>query len=399
MKNLLERAKGSALDILVGSIDPVSPITLLLPNNEQIRSLDFLDNRWSDIREFSEFNSGPLPLLRILKIYAVGRIGLDGTDAMIPSSAPLFNNAVNLQEFSLHTQTWPPLNHFVFPNLTFFDLFAPMGIIKASQLLDFLEASPMLQTVRIQGITVDGVPRERAVVLHNVRSFCLVVYIGECGYELAAHISCPSAKHTSLAHEIDAEDIVPQDIFPTSVSWNAIVRQYMRSPVEDVALEITITPDIAIACSLIFRSPDASVIRLRFKVAAINQDEDEDEDEDRVEAFAEMFCEVFSQASRTIRDLANVKRLQIRHNCPFLDNTRTIRIVDEVRRLFGSLDPLEELIFYRCEMEPYLNSFIEHPELHYLRQPVVFPSVRATVLIEIVLQIRRDCLDLCTTTP
>ena len=50
VKNLLERAKGSALDILVGSTDPVSTIALLLPHTEQIRSLDFNYSLWADIQ-------------------------------------------------------------------------------------------------------------------------------------------------------------------------------------------------------------------------------------------------------------------------------------------------------------------------------------------------------------
>ena len=252
----------------------------------------------------------------------------------------------------------------------------------------------MLQTARIQIyglVSFDGVPQKRVTVLHNVKSFCLVMSDGERGYKLATHISCPSATRTSLTHEHvkDADGVTPQEIFPASVPWNAIVRQYTKSPVEDVALEITIALDSTTACSLVFRSSDASVIRLRFEVAGIDQDEDEEGD--RVEASIEMFCEVFSQVSRTIRDLANVKRLQIRHNSLFLDDTQTIPIVDEVRRLFESLDPLEELIFYHREMRPYLDSLIEYPGFHYVGRPVVFPPsevsrswIRCTHLLGIV---------------
>ena len=50
VKNLLERVKGSALDILVGSTDSVSTIALLLPHTEQIRSLDFNYSLWADIQ-------------------------------------------------------------------------------------------------------------------------------------------------------------------------------------------------------------------------------------------------------------------------------------------------------------------------------------------------------------
>ena len=60
-----------------------------------------------------------------------------------------------------------------------------------------------------------------------------------------------------------------------------------RSPVYEksgrVALEIKIAPDPTIASSPTFRSPDATVISLRFEVAANDEDEDKDGDEDELE--------------------------------------------------------------------------------------------------------------------
>ena len=97
----------------------------------------------------------------------------------------------------------------------------------------------------------------------------------------------------------------------------------------------------AIACSLTSRSPDATVIKLHFEITPI----DEGEGENWFEMFfAAMYREVFSQASRTIWDLPlldDVKRLRPRSR----EWGRSGRY--EVERLFKSVAPLEELVFYR----------------------------------------------------
>jgi hypothetical protein len=58
------------------------------------------------------------------------------------------------------------------------------------------------------------------------------------GYRIAVHISCPFVKSTSLKHDQQTVLILPEKIFPTSVSWNTIIHQYTKSPVEEVAFEI-----------------------------------------------------------------------------------------------------------------------------------------------------------------
>ena len=373
MKNLLECVGGCPLDI-VSYRSAVDVMLLLLPYTKQIRSLDFNFNTWPEIRTFSELNSGPLPLLRMLRINEIEGIDLDNPDAMIPS-IPFFSTAVNMQEFQLHSWNWLPLNHFVFPNLTFFELSAIRGELQAAQLLGFLEASLMLQTVHMDMygvISFDGVPRERVAVLHNVKSFCLVMGDGEPCCKLATHISCPSVKHTSLTrqHE-DLDSSTPQEIFPASVSWNTIIRQYTSSPLEEVALEMEASPNLTITCSLTFRSPDASVIQLH---SAFATDGVEDEDEDEFEmSLTEMYCEVFSQASRTIRDFAlptNIKRLRICHTSPVFYRTQTTRTTEEIGQLLKSVGPLEELLLHQCDMEAYLASF------HDFGKPVEFPPIK-----------------------
>ena len=391
VKTLLERAKGTTLDVFSSWMDPISAIALLIPHIKQVGLLDFVDNRWVDIRMFSAltFSSGPLPLLRTLSINATG-ISISGSDVMNPPPPAFFSNAMNLQEFRLRSEGSPFLNHFAFPNLTFFELsVVPMEELRASQLLDFLEASPMLQAVRVKidgDIFLDDVPQERVVVLPNLESLCLVFSDGGPGYGLAAHISCPSAKHTTFTHEGGTGLVIPHEIFPASAPWNTIVRQYTRSPVEEITLEIR-TPLNAIECSLTFRSPDTTFIRLHFTTVA--------SDEDVVEAwvtFVAMYLEVFSQASRTIRDLpllADVKRLHIRHGDSVPD--QIAYITNEVGQLFKSVGPLEELAFYHCDMQPYFAPFLDYPELRDVEKPAAFPPIKELTILRPRHVSRKDC--------
>ena len=255
----------------------------------------------------------------------------------------------------------------------------------ALHLLDFFEASPMLQVVHVKiigDIFLDDVPQERVVVLADAESLSLVMSDGEPGYELAAHISCPSAKHTSLTHECekDAGRMIPEEIsmFPASVSWNVIVRHYTRSPVEEVALEMKTLSNFTIECSLTFRSPDATTVSLHFALPA--QDEDEYEEyEDRLEVLVQMYWKVFSQACRTIRDLTlltNIKRLRICHICLVSFHSQTMGATNEVRQLFKSVGPLEELVLHQCDMQAYLASFHHYRGLHDIKEPVVFPPIK-----------------------
>ena len=373
VKTLLERAKGSPLDILVNCMDPISAtVPLLSPHTKQIGRLHFVFSLWADIQKFLELNSGPLPLLHALMICNIAETIVDSSRTITPLSPPLFSNAVNLQEFRLHSESLPLLNHFVFPSLTFFELsVVSQERFRASQLLDFLEASPMLQVARMRiltNISLEGVPRERVVILHKVELFYLVVSDGEPGYKIATHMSCPSAKDTSLTHRYNRKDNhrTPWEIFPTSVLWNAIVRQYTRSGVEEVTFQTETPSDHFVAYSLTFRSPDATTIELRFEVI---MDKDEDDGWSRPEKFsARIYQEVFYQASRTIQDLpllADVKRLRMSHSGPVLDYTQITRIANEVGRLLGSVGPLEESL-----------PFLDHSDFRNLEELIVFPPIK-----------------------
>ena len=372
-KTLLERAKGSALDIITERGDPASVVTLLLPHNQQIKSLEFELGHWEDIQKFSEVNSGPLPLLRTLKINVVNGPDLDNLPNMAPPSLPLFTSAVNLKEFVLHSERFPFLNHFVFPNLTSFELFAIPGVERyhASELLDFLEASPMLRTVRVKiiaDLVHEDVPRERVVVLPDTETFSLVVSDGEHGFITAAHISCPSARNTSLAHEKGA-DVIPQEIFPTSTLWKAIVYQYTSRPVESVELKIGMHRDPVFTFSLVFRSPDTTALQLGFKVSAC------DEEEGHPVSQYELHDKAFSQTVRTILDhpsVAEIKRLRIQHMISF-EPEDDITATSDVGHLFKSLSTLDELVLCGCDLHLYLAPFFNYS---VGKHTFVFPAVK-----------------------
>ena len=72
LKILLERMKGSTLDIVSCFSAPARIMTLLPPHTKQIRSLDFDCTLWADIQRFLELNSGPLLLFCMLRISATG---------------------------------------------------------------------------------------------------------------------------------------------------------------------------------------------------------------------------------------------------------------------------------------------------------------------------------------
>ncbi|KAF9783464.1 hypothetical protein BJ322DRAFT_154931 [Thelephora terrestris] len=314
VKTLLGRAKGSALDVIVGPGVSASITTLLSSRTEQFRSLCFEDNGSEDIKMFLEANYGPLPLLRTLDIFT------DEIDPVInPPSALLLNRATDLKEFSFcSTSKWfPSLDCFAFPNLTSFDLSAnPHNrTLRGAQLLDFLEASPMLQVVRMEihaDIQLEDVPQDRVVTLPNVDNFSLTVIIRGSVYGFAAHVSCPSASSTNLVYSANTKRFKEEKIFPPSNLWRRIVGQYTRSPLEEVALEIKGVP--VTACKLAFRSSDGSVLKLGFKSAAfIEHWPDEREDEP---THGPIFDKAFGDATRIILDhpqVADVRRLHIHH--------------------------------------------------------------------------------------
>ena len=380
MKAVLERANGSVLDVFVNEDIPTTSMALLLPHVQQMKHLKFDLTRWEDIRMFFEANSGPLPLLRTLKISP--RLNTEDRD-IPPPSPPLFSNAVNLEEFTLDSFGYQFLNHFIFPRLTTFHLRTlEVTGSSVSELFDFLKASPALRTVdinTIDGIMLEDIPQQMLVVLPNVEAFSLA-----CGskdvYDVAAHISCPRAKNTSLMHSLSDVDTSPgQEIFPTSVSLNTIIHQYTRSLIEEVTLKINPTSS---TCSLTFRSSDSGTIRFFFQVLQVGDDEDELE-----MTFGEIACEAFSQGLGTIRvhpQLSHVKRLHFGYTATSLNAYQAMCMVTELGVLFGSMGPLDKLTIEDSDLYPYLCGF---GDLATSGKQTVFPPIKELVLLRPVMDV------------
>ncbi|KAF9783462.1 hypothetical protein BJ322DRAFT_1110348 [Thelephora terrestris] len=230
VSTLLKRAKGSALDIITNCDAPAGTTPMISPRAHQIRYLEFRGNNWQDIIAFSEFNSGQLPLLCTLKIlWLKSSHPRDQSNVASPSSSPYFRGSINLEQLVLSSYELSSLSHFVFPNLTMFKLSSwSRERCSTLLLLSFLNASPMLQTVEVSishQIDLRDVPQETVVVLPNVKTFSLYSdgHMADV-YAIAAHISCPRATSTSLAHG-ETSDMMNAHlrIFPTPFLWNAII--------------------------------------------------------------------------------------------------------------------------------------------------------------------------------
>ena len=376
VKALLGRAKGSALDVFVNNVVSTETMALLSTRARQIRCLDFLNGGWENIQKFSQIISGPLPNLHTLSIHYPEKNPLDSLRVGVPPSQPLFD-AVNLRVLHLHSRSvWStPLTPFNFPSLVSFDFWVhPSTTFPASQLLNFLEASPMLRTVHIALITaisLQGVPRKRVVLLPNVEDFNLATSGHGSVYEVAIHISCPSARFTSLT--LKQDDPV---LSPPRVPWNAIARQYTRSPVEEVTVEIIVSK--AITSKLTFRSTDGAVIELCSEL---------------VHGLYISFQRIMAQATRIIQDhpqLANIKRLHLCHRLDNLFPQALSDIANEVGQLFKSVGPLDALTIYNCDLRPYLQSLLTSEE--DIEEPVVFPPTKELTISHPVKVSKEECV-------
>ena len=377
---LLERAKGSALDIFVGEDLPTALVGLLPPYAQQIKSVEFKRTDWEDIRKFSEACSGPLPVLRSLEI-ATGFE--DDQRAIIPqTSSPFFSNAINLEEFTFNSKEFQFSNQFVFPRLTTFMLWGPGT--RAQDLFDFLKASPGLRTVEIltdDAIDLEGIPREMVVILPNLETFSL----GTSGwnvYEVAMHISCPHARSTSIYHQMIKLNTFPnQELSPTPTLWNTIVHQYTRSPAEEVMLWIG--PIYESSC-ITFRSSDESDIELSFGVSETDEDELE-------MSFGEIITKVFSQALVAIwthPQLSHIKRLHIKYRATPPAILQVLDMAAGIETLFGSIGDLDKLTIEGGDLLTYFSGFGKWDGLPQL----VFPPIKELTILH-PLTDDEDCLD------
>ena len=336
VKTLLGRARGSGLNITSAGLESANTLVLLSSRTRQFESLCFVHHCWADIQRFVEAAPGPLPLLHILKIHVTGYNPLDPNILSCPSLPP-FSSAANLKKFTLHNEGQPHLDRFTFPHLTTFELSAtPEGTFSdeegfpTTQLLDFLEAMPMLESISLAvhaEISLVGVPPERIVILPNVEKFYAVEQ--EPNYKISAHISCPAAQHKSLICEQDVYDLIPQEIFPASIVRGAVSIRHSASQVITLVLQLEAFEDLS--CSLSFLSPGPTTFHLGYEKIAT-----EDDEKCRSTVPGEHF-ELFSQDCRAIQNhplLTNIRHLRIQDRHMPLGSDWLKHITNEVGGLF-----------------------------------------------------------------
>ncbi|KAF9783428.1 hypothetical protein BJ322DRAFT_151523 [Thelephora terrestris] len=386
LKTFLDRAKGSALDVIVDAGVPASTMGLLSSHTKQFRSLHFTRHKLRDVQMFLRVNSGPLPLLHTLEISTgTEEDGEGASGAITPPSTPLFNHATNLKAFGFYSDSgWSPsLGYFTFPHLTSLSMSVKPHGICGSQLLDMLEASPMLRDVYIEAMDFVGsdlrrVPKGRVVVLDNVDSFDLCLIGGERLYQFAVHISCPSASSTSLSRSGELSKSFREDALPTPDEWHAIVHQYTRNPAEEVAFELLCDGRDA-ARRFAFRSPDGSVLKLCFEGIKVDPEYPSLPWRPtlfiKVENPREQY-DVYPEVARIVLDhphVANFRRLRVCDNFAAVrsqDATRTLRL------LFKSLGSLDELTFHNCHPQPYFDSFSDFCEDGDKQKAITFTPIK-----------------------
>ena len=153
-----------------------------------------------------------------------------------------------------------------------------------------------------------------------------------------------------------------------------------------------IAQDPIIRSSLNFHSLDETDLQLGFRFAERNGDEVDD----ALMSFVvqEMYCEVFLQASRTIRNhplVANVGLLHLFHSFLVLDSAQVRRLANEVRQLFASLGPLEELAIHCCDVRPYLASFFTFLGSYEPDESTSFPPTKKLVVSHPSYPSREEC--------
>ena len=380
VRTRLERAKGSPLDITTAGFSRDNILALLSARSQQFRSLDFIHDRWSSVRQFSEISSGPLPLLHDLKINIVD----DDSEDRTPPSSPLFTGAVNLKAFSLVVEGQPCFDRFAFPTLTTFNLTVTPTegeSFHTSQMLDFLGATPTLQTVRIviRGQkTPAGVDQGRIVVLPNVESFSVTER--EPGYEIAAHISCPSANRTTLVLEQDVYDPVPPGIFPTSATWGDIPPQHTLTQMNKAQLDLVTSRNLL--CYLTLLSPDSAVLDLGYGIVASEDDDDFDIIE---QISADQQAEVFCQACNSIQGhplFPNVSSLYIQDRGAFYNQVQRARIAVGIGLLLRRAGTLDDLTLDLSDLQLFVAPFIDHPFFQDLNNWYTYPQIKTLTIIE-----------------
>ena len=188
----LHRSKGSPLHVSVKKIPDDEVLARLSPHIGQIKSL-LLKSRWSVAQSvFSRFTD-PAPNLEALTVICRPSTAAAGP---VPSTL-LTGNLPNLRTFALQGLA-SDLAHFVLPSLTYFEMSgvtsSPISI-SLTDLLTFLERSPLLEAVRIDfhGDFIYDAPNQKRVSLEALKTLYISGsgLVGHGGNSLLARLELP----------------------------------------------------------------------------------------------------------------------------------------------------------------------------------------------------------------
>lgn len=328
-----------------------------------------------DIRNLCETIPGPFPLLHALTIEETGTLF---TSFRIP---PLFQGALNVQKFVLHTDHASSLFHFAFPNLTILDFRTRKGfdVVSGSLLLDFLEASPLLQKVNMVipgNISCASIHPDKVAVLPCVKYFSLTFLRNWFRWGFTTHLSCPSAEHTMFrarAHYNIPEDI-SEDIYPPSQVWSAITQQYARDIFDEV--ELRLKTDQEFVSSFVFRSSNKDTLGFHYN-SSFGSACGSKSISGKIIGYT-----VFSRASRILRDhpqVGNVRRLYIQGGDFLVGDLESA--ANDIGKLLGSLGFLERLCLDKRDPRPFLDPFLKTPLFPEAIQSTSFPSIKELTII------------------
>jgi hypothetical protein len=96
--------------------------------------------------------------------------------------------------------------------------------------------------------------------------------------------------------------------------------------------------------------------------------------------FEEMCYGLYCQSYRTIRNhspLSHLKRLHIKENTPTsFENHVYAEMADEIRKLFRSLGPLDELTYHSSDISMLFVAAFDPPEFDGSDESISFPPTR-----------------------
>ena len=195
----LRRSKDSPIHVSVRRFPDDEVLARLPPHTGRIKSLH-LQSRWSVAQSVFARFVDPAPNLETLTVICRPSTAAVGS---VPSTL-LTGNLPKLRSLTLQGLA-SDLAHFVLPNLTYFELSnvtSPPLSISLSNLLAFLERSPLLESVRVDfhGECVHDTPRQKIISLKALKTLYISGsgLVGHGDNSLLARLELPRGADTTI---------------------------------------------------------------------------------------------------------------------------------------------------------------------------------------------------------